>query len=437
MQLRLPDRRLEESWEASKAHLLGLHDGDSITPGPATYHGFWLRDAAYMLAALAATGYGAEAWQVLATYPARQGRDGAFRGPSGEWDSTGQALWTVLAVHELAPDAARLRWLYPALARGADWIVRKRGTTPDGLLPPSRSAEHLGPSDSYYWDSFWGLAGLEAVARVARALGQPGAARHWRQAAGAFRAAIERSLQAQAARLGTPAIPAAPGRGLDAGMIGGLVAWSPLDLFPPADPRLDATLAALRETSFYDGAFYQPIHFGGWGTYLNMRIAQCLLARRDPAAWDLIAWLLRQATPTYTWPEAIHPRSGGGAYGDGQHGWAGADWLLLLRRMSLFEEGARLVLGAGWPAAWFAAPSDLAVEAAPTRFGPLAYTLTWTGAGAATLTLTAPTPPPGGYELWLPFPVDRVLADGAASDLQGGAIRLPSTTHTVQVYATD
>jgi hypothetical protein len=438
MQLRLPDSRLEESWEASKAHLLVLHDGDSITPGPATYHGFWLRDAAYMLAALAATGYGAEAWQVLATYPARQRRDGAFRGPTGEGDSTGQALWTVGAVQAFAPNPAGLRRLYPALGRGADWIIRKRGGTSDGLLPPSRSAEHLGPPDRYYWDSFWGLAGLEAVARVARALGQPGAARHWQHAAAAFRADLERSLQAQAARLGTLAIPAAPGRRLDAGMIGGLVAWSPLNLFPPTDPRLDATLAALRETSFYDGAFYQPIHFGGWGTYLNMRIAQCLLARDDPTAWDEIARLLRQATPTYTWPEAIHPRSGGGAYGDGQHGWASAEWLLLLRRMCLFAAGGRLRLGAGWPAAWFAAPGELAVERAPTRFGSLAYSLAWTGAGAATLTLTTSTPPPGGYEFWLPFPVGRVLVDGAPGDLPGGgAIRLPPSARVVQVYAAD
>jgi hypothetical protein len=339
-----------------------------------------------------------------------------------------------------------LRGLGPALAAGAGWIARKRGTTRDGLLPPSRSAEHLGPPDRYYWDSFWGLAGLEAAARASAVLRQPVVARRRRQAAAAFRADLERSLQAQAARLGTLAIPAAPGRGLDAGLIAALVAWCPLELFPPADPRLAATLAALPATSFYEGAFYEPIHFGGWGSYLNMRIAHCRLARRDPAASESIAWLLRHATPTYTWPEAIHPRSGGGAYGDGQHGWASADWLLLLRRMCLFEEGARLVLGAGWPAAWFEGPGELRVQGAPTRFGPLDLVLAWTGAAAATLTLLMPTPPPDGYELWLPFPVDRVLVDEAAPaerqappgspDLQGRRpIRLPATARTVQVYA--
>jgi hypothetical protein len=286
---------------------------------------------------------------------------------------------------------------------------------------------------------------LEATARFARTLGQEGGAQRWQQAAVAFRADLARSLAAEAARLGTPAIPAAPGRGLDAGLIGGLAAWCPLDLFPPTDARLDATLSALRATSFYEGAFYQPVHFGGWGTYLNMRIAQCLLARRDSAAGDMVAWLLGQATPTYTWPEAIHPRSGGGAYGDGQHGWASADWLLLLRRMGLFEEGARLVLGVGWPAAWFDQPGELAVEAAPTCFGPLDLVLTWDRAGAITLTLTMPTPPPDGTDLWLPFPVDRVLVDDVPLaewqvpsnpyDLAGrSAIRLPPPARTVRVF---
>jgi hypothetical protein len=96
------------------------------------------------------------------------------------------------------------------------------------------------------------------------------------------------------------------------------------------------------------------------------------------------------------------------------------------------------VLGAGWPAAWFATPGELAVERAPTRFGLLDFTLTWTGAGAATLTLTMPTPPPDGYELWLPFRVDRVLVDGAPGDLPGGgATRLPPSARTVRVVAAD
>jgi hypothetical protein len=62
-----------------------------------------------------------------------------------------------------------------------------------------------------------------------------------------------------------------------------------------------------------------------------------------------------------------------------------------------------------------------------------------------TLTLTVPTPPPGGYDLWLPFPVERVQMNDAplanwrvppgTPDLEHrSAIWLPPSARTVQVY---
>jgi hypothetical protein len=47
-----PDERVNTILRASLATLLMLTDGDSVTPGPWTYHQFWFRDAAVMLRAL-------------------------------------------------------------------------------------------------------------------------------------------------------------------------------------------------------------------------------------------------------------------------------------------------------------------------------------------------------------------------------------------------
>ena len=55
----------------------------SITPGPGLYHQFWMRDAAYMLDALAACGYGRQAWQVLLSFPPARRRMGASPGRAG------------------------------------------------------------------------------------------------------------------------------------------------------------------------------------------------------------------------------------------------------------------------------------------------------------------------------------------------------------------
>ena len=56
-----------------------------------------------------------------------------------------------------------------SIVKAADWIPRKRikhHKEPRvlGLLPAGFSAEHLGPNDYYYWDDFWGVAGLQAAA---------------------------------------------------------------------------------------------------------------------------------------------------------------------------------------------------------------------------------------------------------------------------------
>ncbi len=170
--MRLPDEKLQAAFDANKAYLLLLHDGDSITPGPWTYHQFWLRDAAYMLNALDKLGYHDEARQVIEKIPRRLQKDGYLQATEGEWDSNGAALWSMVEHARLTGDKELLVKQYWQMLRMASWINSKRRKTKNGLLPPGMSAEHLGPSDYFYWDDFWGLAGLRDMAQVAEWLGQ-------------------------------------------------------------------------------------------------------------------------------------------------------------------------------------------------------------------------------------------------------------------------
>ena len=107
-------------------------------------------------------------------------------------------------------------------------------------------------------------------------------------------------------------------------MIGTLVAWPPLGVLPGDSPYLAASLSALEKAFFYEGALFVHSSHSGWGTYLNMRIAACYLLAGSDKGWELMQWLLRHASPTFNWPEAINPKSGGGSTGDGHHGWASA-----------------------------------------------------------------------------------------------------------------
>ncbi|MFZ9888806.1 MAG: hypothetical protein ACO3JL_15005, partial [Myxococcota bacterium] len=76
--------------------LLVLDDGDCIRPGPLTYHQHWFRDSAYLVSALARLGHQESARRKLQSYRERQDRDGFFRSQAGEWDSCGQAIWTLV-----------------------------------------------------------------------------------------------------------------------------------------------------------------------------------------------------------------------------------------------------------------------------------------------------------------------------------------------------
>ena len=67
--------------------------------------------------------------------------------------------------------------------------------------------------------------------------------------------------------------------------------------------------------------------------------------------------------------------------GDGQHTWAAAEWILMMRSCFLQEEPAkgRLVLGAGLLPSWLEAGSSMAIGPAPTLWGPVDVTINTSG----------------------------------------------------------
>ncbi len=373
MRVELPDRRLQSAFQANQAYLLLMHDGESITPGPFTYHRFWFRDAAYLVHALAKMGLSKQAAQVLRSYPRRQRRDGYFVSQEGEWDANGQAIWTIVEHFRLTGDRPLLAELYPAVARGARWIETKRRDGKEGLLPAGFSAEHFGPPDNFYWDNFWALAGLRDAAYAARALGHDDDARAFQTAYRAFWRDVWRSLQQDEERLGQRIMPASPHRGPDAAMIGTLAACYPLHLLDATDEWLSNTLNLLLGEHFVNGLFFQPFSHTALGTYLTLHVAHCLLYQKSAGVWPLLQAFLDHASPTWTWAEGINPRSGHGGMGDGHHGWALADLLLLVRDLLLLEEGRRLTITPLLPVAWTKPGTKIRVHNAPTHFGRISF----------------------------------------------------------------
>lgn len=371
--LRVPEARFQFLYDAALRTLI-LHSPDDVYPGPYTYKRFWFRDAAFIINGLLCAGLTERAERALDCFAPRQTPLGYFHSQDGEWDSNGEALWIMHRYCELTGRSPKTQWRTP-IVRGARWIMRKRLTDAEGahagLLPAGFSAEHLGPNDYYYWDDFWGVAGLNAAAALCRRTGDDGFAEEFTRAAGDFSQAIDLSLATAAKRLGRPAMPASPYRRLDAGAIGSLAAGYPAQLYAPNDPRLLDTVEFLLANCLVGGGFFQDMIHSGINAYLTLHMAQVLLRAGDARYLELMDAVAELASPTGQWPEAIHPRTGGGCMGDGQHVWAAAEWVLMLRNCFVREEDDGLILCQGVPARWLSSATPMAFGPAPTAFGTI------------------------------------------------------------------
>lgn len=429
MRLELPPGRLADAVAANRRYMLLFHDGNEIVPGPYTYHRFWFRDAAYMLAALDRYGFAAESAEVIAHFPSRMRSDGFFFSQRQEWDANGAALFAMAEHWRLHRD---LSVIDPIVVSAAvQWIERKRASKhrrPDaalrGLMPASISAEHLGPFDYYYWDSFWSLRGLLDGAELLQACGEAEAAAQAEEWAASLRASIDASLALVRERLGVEAMPAGPRRRLDPGVIGSLVACSPLGLLPAADPSVVATADLVRERFSIGDAFFQGISHTGLGTYLTLQLAFVELASGDRRALQRLSWMLAAATDTFTWPEAIHPQLGTGCMGDGHHGWAAADFLSFVRMLLVREVDGGLALCSMLPDGWEG--QGIEVHDAPTHYGRLSFAVRWHGDRPALLWELVPHP---GVE------AVRVTAPGldpawSSTELRGDALLAPAPSPT-------
>ena len=376
--LNVPDEKLRFLYDSALRTLVIL-SADDIIPGTYTYRRFWFRDACLMLNALMTTGLTKRARRILDTFPPRQKSNGYFQSQEGEWDSNGQVLWIFDRYHRLTGEAPGREWIN-AIRKGADWITKKRVRGNDaglhwGLLPPGFSAEHLGPNDYYYWDDFWGLAGLRAASRLMNLIGEDELSLKYNKEAEDLEEAITRSIENIPENRSQGGIPASPYRRIDSGAVGSLVADYPLQITRPGDRRIIKTTELMIEKFFHNGGFFQDIIHSGINAYLTLDIAETLLRKGDDRYRELLRNVADLASSTGQWPEAIHPITLGGCMGDGQHGWAAAEWVLLIRNLFVREEGNSLVLGSGILPDWTNTDEPVFFGPTQTHAGPVAVRL--------------------------------------------------------------
>ena len=413
------DENVQKIFDANVLSLLQLHDGIFISPGPFLYHHFWFRDAAPMMHALDRLGFHKRTRQALEAFQDRLTNEGFFRGPDGEWDSNGEVLWLIEQHIALTHSTMWLQHFFPIIRQAADWICKKRrlskdtATTHRGLLPASLSAEHFGTVDQYYWDSFWGLRGLRSSITLAKLAHKENDATRWEHEAQLFTQDIQRSLDHSFTRLKRNLIPASPSRPFDESAVGFVAGIYPLGINDIHESAFKETLDEFTNR-YVDGKGYlHPIIHSGYNPYLTLQLAHAYLVLNQPErAWQIAQTILSRCQSPYSLPEAIHPQTGGGAMGDGHHGWAAAEIIEYLLDCLICEEEKAIRVFPFIQETMFHWGTDIAINGVATSFGKATCKLqyeTWNQALCTFFLEPVSHRMPEYIEITFPFTLKRVL----------------------------
>ena len=476
VQIALPPEvaHLVDLFRQCRATVLILADDGAIHPGPTIYDSFWIRDSAVegVTAALvgdtglAATQFG-ERYVALFNQDDQRLDSVSLRGFFGgeherndrEWDSNGEVLWAFGRFDRIQGPATAFgaKMFSPYVLEAARWIRDNR--SPYGLLPSGWSAEHLGDKDKpHYWDDLWGVAGLYEAARLAERIQAAETAELW-AAYDDLRWATADSIRWVLGRqraLGRweTFIPTGPGdvNRLDSTVIGSLAYFHPcrLHMGQQLGGDVDAAARFTLDTiwsHFVRGGFRHDAAWNAYGPYLTLQLAHAFLLTGDVTRMDqCLAWAVGDAAYATVSrfdgsPDSWHVVSGAWneqhAYpiatdftevpsrwwymGDIPHGWAAAEFQLLLRDICFFEADedgtAHIYLAPGIPPNWLAGGQTVSVRDAATVFAtPFGFTLRHDEA-ARTISIDITQPPPATVGYVYPCRLGRpieVRADGVA-----------------------
>jgi hypothetical protein len=339
--LEFPERKFSSALVSSQRFALLHAAGDDAGSWPPAPVGGL--DTTELCVALDQHGFHIEAERILLGFADRQRLDGMFEGEADRTDSSGAWLHAVAEHIRLSGDPSIAEVLVGPVAKAAHALRRRQS----GRRFTRRSGGDLfltgtGPSwaavgeDRRAHDIEWALRGYLDAAFVLEIAGQNDAADEIADFAVAL---------ADAVALSSPVIPIEPvlvkgGVWHESGNAG-------------LSPRRTAMLGMQR------------------------------LDAGDVGAFDQLMWLLDSGTPLATWPEFVHPRTGGGCGGDGHHGPSTSAFLRLARTLAVIERPDGLHVLPVVPDSWFG--QSIEIHDLPTQHGRLSLAVRWHGERPAVL----------------------------------------------------
>ncbi|NQY73978.1 MAG: hypothetical protein HRT90_04365 [Candidatus Margulisbacteria bacterium] len=339
--------------------------------------------------------------------------------PKESMDKMGQIIYLIHHHFQFTKNQKFLDFAYPFVENEVKMIekvmFKSKQTNPlRGLIKRGLSPDSTGDSDDYLWHNFWSLYGL----RTAKILSEKCFKTKNKQIISDIESLLSTAIRHFASMLSSqfkqsPFLPVSPTRGIDPNLIYNLISIWPLDLYDPHDPVVTQTLSHIESYFLSDGLYFSPLGQCGFSPFLNTILAMVYLKRHDSKAMHILKVLTQSGTQTGSFPDAIHPKSGGGMSGDGHSLLSTASMIHLIRSILIQEDNGKLILTPMIPSEWLNHETVVNVKNAPTIFGPIHFSLIKKAPQIFELTLkTEFHTKPSEIILRLPVPIVCYNLDG-------------------------
>lgn len=423
--IEVPERKVDDAFYTSLANMAmsrypSAASGWVQTVNKLQYNAFWLRDASMIANSFDLAGLHQLAGQDLDFFPVWQRDDGLFISRPNQYDGFGEALWAIGRHAAATHDRSFAERMLAAVERAVGWFEHERETDPLGLMPLSAPGDNELTTGHITGDNFLAADGIRESIAMANLVGRTDLAQRWAQDLSSYMTDLRAQLARAEAKTGgwiPPAIEANGGQDW-----GNLWASYPEQVLPATDAAVTATLrhvlSRFREgIATYNGG--RELH-----AYLGFRVFETELLRDQ-----------QRAVVNGLYAELAHTTgtNGGFEVGVGRggprelredlapHGWFAAEYVALLRNMLVREDGHAVVLMGAVSPTWLRPGRRIAVSAADTKRGRVAFTLQ-TVAGGAVLTWRGTLA--GGTKLHWPIPA-------AARDVRAPGVRRNTRTITL------
>jgi hypothetical protein len=323
---------------------------------------------------------------------------------------TGTALWMMAEHYRFTRDRDWLRRVAPKMRLMCRWIVEQRHAAlaqaakapkvARGLICYRPYADLLHPAADYFSNGYlW--KGLDATARVFAETGLKGEAAQLQREADEYFKDIQASMNASVFKdHGQKILPMIPDthelwKESDGSADGyyGLIAPCLLEIGLPAanDPKAGFIVNALRQRGGLVAGLSQfhrmADHAYACGYWLNClqrdEVKRAILGLYGSLAYGM-------SRGTYSAVECTMIQTGAN-YWTLPHTYSNTQQLRLLRNLLVREDGDTLWLGQAIPRPWLAPGKRVAVNEAPTTFGPVSYSIKAERDGSMHVEISPPT----------------------------------------------